>query len=338
MRRLAWALLALAAGTAPAAAQGNLNLYCATLVEWCQAMANGFQAATGTHVALNQKSTGEMMAQVRAEAQNPRGDVWWAGQADPHLAAAEAGLTQDYRPAALDDLQPWARQQWEQSKGRAVGVAALAIGIGWNRELLAKKGAPPPACWADLLKADYRNEIQMPNPNSSGTAYTVIATLVQLMGEEPAFGYLKALHANVNSYPRSGVAPTRAIARGETAVAIGFLQGFMVEQLGGFPVEMAAPCEGTALGIDSMSIIRGARNLAAARRFYDWALTPEAQALGERIGQLHLPSNRRTPLPKGTPDFGSARVIDYDFARFGQGAERARLLGRWDREIGALPR
>ena len=338
MRLLLWACLALAVGTGPAAAQGTLSLYCATLVEWCQAMANGFQAATGTRIALNQKSTGEMMAQIRAEAQNPRGDVWWAGQTDPHLAAAEADLTQPYRPAALDDLHPWARQQWDQSGGRTVGVAALAIGIGWTRELLAKKGLAPPACWADLLRPAYRNEIQMPNPNSSGTAYTVIATLVQLMGEEPAFAYLRAMHPNVNSYTRSGVAPTRAIARGETALAIGFLQGFMVEQLAGFPVAMTAPCEGTALGIDSMSIIKGARNLAAARAFYDWALTPAAQALGETTGQLHLPSNRKAPLPKGTPDFGTAKVIDYDFARFGRSAERSRLLARWDRDVGALPR
>ena len=50
MRLVLWACLALAAGIGPAAAQGTLNLYCATLVEWCQAMANGFQAATGTRV------------------------------------------------------------------------------------------------------------------------------------------------------------------------------------------------------------------------------------------------------------------------------------------------
>ena len=34
----------------------------------------------------------------------------------------------------------------------------------------------------------------MANPASSGTAYTMIATLVQLMGEDKAFDYMKALH------------------------------------------------------------------------------------------------------------------------------------------------
>ena len=44
-----------------------------------------------------------------------------------------------------------------------------------------------------------------------------IATLVQLMGEDKAFDYLKKLHANINAYTRSGTAPVKAVARGETA-------------------------------------------------------------------------------------------------------------------------
>ena len=63
--------------------------------------------------------------------------------------------------------------------------------VGEVSELLAKKGATAPACWADLLKPEFKGEIQMANPNSSGTAYVAIATLVQLMGEEKAFDYLR---------------------------------------------------------------------------------------------------------------------------------------------------
>jgi ABC-type Fe3+ transport system substrate-binding protein len=54
--------------------------------------------------------------------------------------------------------------------------------------LLARKNIAPPACWADVLDARFKGEIQMANPNSSGKAYVVIATLVQLMGEDPASG------------------------------------------------------------------------------------------------------------------------------------------------------
>jgi iron(III) transport system substrate-binding protein len=236
-------------------------------------------------------------------------------------------------------LQPWALTQWRQSQQRAIGVYAGAIGFGINTELLARKNIAPPACWADLLDARFKGEIQMANPNSSGTAYVVIATLVQIMGEDPAFDYLRRLHPNVNAYTRSGTAPIKAVARGETGVSLSFVHDAVTERNAGFPAAYATPCEGTGYEIGSMSIIRGARNLSQARRFYDWALTAPAQRLGfEAGGQLQTPSNRAAPLPPNAPDLSKIRLIEYDFAKYGQAAERRRLIARWDRDIGALPR
>ncbi len=338
MRLPAAVAVAILLAAAPAAGRGVLNLYCSGPVEWCQEMATGFQAATGTVVAMTQKATGEVLAQMRAEAANPKGDVWWTGQADAHLVAAEQDLTEPWRPAALDDLEPWARDLWTGSGGRTVGMAGLVVGIGYNTELLGKKKLAPPRCWADLLEPAYRGEIQMSNPHSSGTAYTILTVLIQLHGEDGAFSYLKAMHANVNSYPRSGIAPTRAVARGETGIALGFLQGFAAETRAGFPVATAAPCEGTTLAVDAMSIVKGARNRAEARRFFDWALTPAAQALTAKAGHLHLPANRKAPPPPGSPDLSQVKLVDQDLARFGKAAERSRLLARWDEEIGQLPR
>ena len=83
---------------APAAAQ--LNLYCSSPnTAWCQGMAIGFEKATGVKVAVVQKATGEMLAQVKAERANPKGDIWWAGPGDAYLQAAEDGLLETYRVA-----------------------------------------------------------------------------------------------------------------------------------------------------------------------------------------------------------------------------------------------
>ena len=88
-----------------------------------------------------------------------------------------------------------------------MGIYSGPLGFGFNTELLAKKKAQVPKSWADLLKPEYKGEIQMANPASSGTAYTMIATLVQMMGEDKAFDYLKTLHKNISTYTRSGTAP-----------------------------------------------------------------------------------------------------------------------------------
>ncbi len=323
----------------PAQAQGQLNLYCSVQVEWCTAIANTFQRDTGITVNMTQKGSGESLAQIRAEAQNPRGDVWFGGTGDPHLIVAEEGLSAEYKSAALTELQPWATRQYEAAKGRSVGVYSGAVGFGYNTELLAKKNIPAPTCWADLTKASYKGEIQVANPNSSGTAYVIIATLVQLMGEDKAFAYMKELHANINAYARSGTGPIKAVARGETGVSLSFVHDAVTEKSAGFPVAYNTPCEGTGYEIGSMSIIKGSRNIANSRKFYDWALSPAAQRIGFEVGkQLQMPSNKNAPLPPGAPDLSKIKLVEYDFVKFGAAAERRRLLAKWDSEIGSLPR
>jgi iron(III) transport system substrate-binding protein len=86
--------LGAAFGSAPVAAQGTLNHYCSVQVEWCTAIATAFQRDTGIRVNMTQRGSGETLAAIRAESQNPRADVWFGGTGDPHLAAAEENLTQ----------------------------------------------------------------------------------------------------------------------------------------------------------------------------------------------------------------------------------------------------
>ena len=327
------AVIAIAASAAPAFAQ--LNVICPVQAEWCNLAATEFERETGIKVAMTLKGSGESLAQIVAEKANPKLDVWFGGTGDPHLQAAEQGLLDEYRSPMLNDLQPWARKQAEQSKHRTVGMYLGVLGIGYNTELLAKKKAPAPACWRDLIKPEFANDVQMANPNASGTAYTAIATLVQVMGEDDAFRYLKALHRNINNYPRSGVGPIKAAARGETLASVSFIHDVVTEAQAGFPVKAAAPCEGTGYEIGSLSIVKGARNLENARRFYDWALTPKAQALGAQAKQFQLPSNVATPVSPLSPKVGEIKLIDYDFAKYGTTAERKRLLERWDREVGS---
>src|SRR5207248_6633646 len=129
-------LAAAACGGAPAAAQGQLVLYCSVQEEWCRGMVTAFERKTGIKVAMTRKSSGETYAQIRAEKDNPKGDVWWGGTGDPHLQAAEEGLTVEYRSPRLVDLNEWAVRQAEQSKYRTVGVYAGALGFGYNAPLL----------------------------------------------------------------------------------------------------------------------------------------------------------------------------------------------------------
>ncbi|MGQ0664029.1 MAG: ABC transporter substrate-binding protein [Pseudomonadota bacterium] len=338
LRLLPALALALLLAPAPAVAQGSLTVYCSVLIDWCNVMTVEFERATGIKVTMTHRGSGETIAQIRAEAANPRTDIWWGGTGDPHLQAAEAGLSEVYRSPALAKLQRWAVDQAEQSGYRTVGIYAGALGFAYNTEQLARKKLPEPKCWADLVRPEYKDEVQISNPAASGTAYTAVATLVQVMGESEAFEYLKKLHRNVNQYTRSGPAPTRNTARGETTIGIGFMHDGVAEAIAGFPVKVVAPCEGTGYEIGSMSIIKGARNLDNAKKWYEFALTPAVQGLAARGKSYQVPSHVDAVPPPEAPKLGDIKLIDYDFAKYGSTAERKRLIDRWEKEVGSLPK
>lgn len=323
--------------TVPAAAAENLTLYCSVDEVWCQLVARKFEEETGINVDMTRKSSGETYAQVRAEASNPKGDVWWGGTGDPHLQAAEDGLTEAYVSPMRDQLQDWALSQAEASGDRTIGVYSGALGFGYNSELLAKNNLPVPACWKDLIKAEYKGQIQIANPNSSGTAYTTLATMVQLFGEDGGFDYMKALHKNINQYTKSGSAPIKAAGLGETAIGIVFMHDAVSQAVAGFPVVVVAPCEGTGYEIGSMSIIKGARNLENAKKFYDWALSADTQSLALEANSYQVQSNKSAKTSDKSPDLSAIKLIDYDFKKYGSSDERKRLLKKWDDEVSTLP-
>jgi iron(III) transport system substrate-binding protein len=319
-------------------AQSSLNVYCSVQIEWCTLASNEFTKTTGIKVNMSQKGSGETIAQIKAESANPKGDVWFGGTGDPHLAAAEESLTMEYKSPALDSLHNWAQHQAQISGYKTVGIYAGALGFSFNTEQLAKKNLAAPKCWADLVKPEFKGEVQMAAPPSSGTAYTALATLVQVMGEDKAFEYLKALHKNISNYPKSGTGPVKAAARGETTVGVSFVHDVPGEKMAGFPVGMATPCEGTGYEIGSMSIIKGARNLDNAKKFYEWALTPDAQKLAAMAKQFQLPSNKASTQPAETPRFSDMKLINYDTKKYGATSERKRLLEKWEKEVNSISR
>jgi len=329
-------LIAIAASVSAAQAE-KLTLYCSAQEDWCQLMARSFEDATGIDVNMTRKSSGETFAQIKAESANPKGDVWWGGTGDPHLQAAEEDLTEPYVTPMREELQDWAISQATSAGDKTIGIYSGALGYGFNTDLLAANNLPEPACWKDLLKPEYKGHVQMANPNSSGTAYTTLATMVQLFGEDEGFDFMKGLHANVNQYTKSGSAPIKAAGRGENTIGIVFMHDAVKQAVSGFPIKVVAPCEGTGYEIGSMSIIKGARNMDEAKKFYDWALSTDAQDLALEVNAFQVPSNKGAKTSPSAPDLSSIKLIDYDFKKYGSSDERKRLLQKWDEDVSTLP-
>ena len=318
-----------AAGTAAPA----LTVLCGVDETWCAAMKRAYEAKSGLEISMTRRSTGDILNQIRAEKAAPTVDVWWGGTGDTHLQAGSENLLEPYQPAHERDMLPWAQNFFAMSGGRSAGIYAGALGFAYNADLLRKLKLPAPACWKDLADIAYRGRIESGNPNSSGTAFTTLATLVQLFGEDEAFRFLSALDRNIARYTSAGAAPVKAAARGETLIGISFMHDAVTQKQAGYPLVIVAPCEGTGYEIGAVSIVKGARHLEEAKRFVDFALSPEGQGTGAASGQNQVPSNAKSTLPLAAPDISMIKMVDYDFATFGSPEERSRLLERFDAEI-----
>ena len=320
---------AMAAGTAHAQ---SLNVVCSNEQAWCDLMAQNFKIDTGIDVAMVRKSTGEVLAQIRAEAGNPKIDVWWGGTGDPHLIAANENLTVASGVDVSGQLG-WSQNMTEMSGGKAVGVHVGLLGILYNTDVLAEKGLPAPACWKDLAKPEYKGEVTVSNPQSSGTAYTQLATLVQLFGEDEAFKMLADIAVNVNQNTKSGSAPGKMAARGETTIAVGFMHDMVNLKKQGFPVEIISPCEGTGYEVGAVSVIANTPNLDAPTKWVEYVISAEAQSRGLEVGVFNIPSNPASATDPEAPDMSAVKLIDYDFATYGSSETRERLLARWEAEV-----
>jgi iron(III) transport system substrate-binding protein len=322
-------------GIANAAPAGRVVVLCSPNVEWCDVIKAAFPRATGIQLDYVRLSSGEALARLRAEKANPVFDIWFGGTGDPHFVAAEEGVTEFYKPKIWDDIRP------ELREAVASKYIPLYVGIlGWavNTRLLREKNIPEPGTWEDLADARLRNLIAYPNPNTSGTGYTMLATMVQVYGEAKAFDILKRIHRNIVEYSRSGVTPGVLTGRGETAIGVTFIHDAVLQILNGFPISYGAAKNGTGYEIGGLSLVKNAPNRANATAFIEWALSPAAQALAADAKSYQIPSNSKTPVPKVAPRFQDFKVIKYDFVKYGTASVRDGLVNRWQREVFPLPK
>ena len=117
----------------------------------------------------------------------------------------------------------------------------------------------------------------MPNPASSGTGYLTIAGWLTIMGEDAGWKFMDALHQNVPQYLHSGSAPCVQAAKGERLIGIGFDMRGATEKTKGAPIDLIVPKEGLGWEMEATAIVKGTKNLDAAKKLADWAVLAEGQ-------------------------------------------------------------
>ncbi|OBW91255.1 ABC transporter substrate-binding protein [Gallibacterium salpingitidis] len=318
-----------------AQASGRLVVYCSATNELCETETQAFSKKYDVKTSFIRNGSGSTFAKVEAEKNNPQADVWYGGTFDPQSQAGELGLLQPYQSPNLSQIVEKFRDPGKVKGNLSSAIYMGILGFGVNTERLAKLGIKDvPKCWNDLLDPRLKGEIQIADPQSSGTAYTAIATFVQLWGEPKAFEYFKSLDKNISQYTKSGITPSRNAARGEATIGIGFLHDYALEKEKGAPLALIVPCEGTGYELGGVSILKGARNLDNAKLFVDWVLSKEGQELAWKKGQsLQTLTNTTAEQSPNAFDPTKLNLINYDFEKYGSSDERKRLIDKWVNDV-----
>lgn len=294
----------------------ELNVLCTPQEEWCQGMKQEFEALYGITVNYVRMSSGEALARVVAEKDAPTFDIWWGGPIDSFVSAKAQGLLEQYDSPNFANIRN--PELMKDADNYWVGVYVGTLGFATNANWLADHpGVEAPTSWDDLLKPEFTDQVMVAHPSTSGTSYTAMCTILQMRGEEAGWQYLQQYAAQMASFTKSGAAPAKFVGQGEAAVAIVFSHDIVNEiENNSLPLVLTFPEEGTGYEIGGMGILKGAVHMQAARLWYDWAISPEGQALGPIYHAYQAPTVNGVELSH--PELMEANLIDYDFQWCGE--------------------
>lgn len=311
---------------------GTLTIYTALPDgEWPYYI-NAFQKETGVTVNCLRLSAGEMVTRVVAEKENPQASVMFGGSSDNYIAARQNDVLAAYQTAELADVP----KEYLDAQGVYNPIYVGAIGFACNTEIFADKGWSYPESWEDLLKPEFKGEIVMAHPTTSGTAYTVFAALFQLMGEEKAWAYMKQLDEQLLHYTKAGSAAPSQVGLGEAAIAITFAHDalqYTTEDAGEWPIIVTFPKEGTGFEVGACALIKNGikGEEENAKYFIDWCVSKHGQDLYAESQSFRIPINTTAAVDKNITPISQLAIIDYDAVWAGE--NKARLLEEFKTNI-----
>lgn len=306
---LAAALLALVGASAMGAPR-EIVVYSPFPDEQIQDLARPFTAKTGIRVTNMVISSGEILARIKAERNNPQADFWLSVRALYLKEAVESTppLIERYKPANLEGV---AEAYKFPGSDYLVGVGMYPLVFFYNTTAMKNLKLEPPKNWADLLDPKWKDRIVMPHPATSGTAYSAITTILEMSKtEDEGWDFVAKLSRNISQFTRSGRAPQNLVARGEYPLGIGFFDAVYQLRDEGYPIEFVFP---SPIYADPWcaAVVAGAKNPEGAKAFYDYLLTKEAQQILTKYGNYSVRVD--VPAPKGGIPLSQMNVLDSDW-------------------------
>jgi len=251
----------------------QLNILGSYHEDMVRRLAEMFRDETGCNVSYIRLPTGEGVARLAAEKDNPTFNVYIGGTVDAHENLKHKGILAAYHSPVENEIQ----SEYIDPDGvwKAQYIEVLSIGVNMERWEQEYSGYELPSTLQDLLNPAFKGEIVTPDPTTSGTGYTFISSVLQLMGEEEGWEFIEAFNGQIGQYTASGYTAAEKAGLGEYLICVNFLSDQLIVSDSGYPLKSTV-YEGAGWSMCPVSIVAGSEKNIAARKFIDFCISKRA--------------------------------------------------------------
>lgn len=302
-------------------AKGSVTVYSPHEADPLNAGIKAFQEDTGITVDVVAAGSGELLKRIEAEAVNPLCDVFWGGGAESTAAYAT------YFDTFVSDVDTYILDASKDANDKWIGESPVPVVIMYNKNLVSEQDAPKG--WKDLLDPKWKGKIAFADPAKSGSAYTLLCTMITAIGKDDGKGwdFIRQLYANLDGKIQGSSSNSyKMVADGEYCIGLTQEKSVQTYLLAGANVGMVYAQEGTSAVPDSIAIVKGCKNPDNARIFVNYMLGEKNQAMMSTAFNRR-PVRKDLEPPKGLPSIAQIKLVDYDFVW--ASTNKAEIIAKW---------
>lgn len=251
---------------------GKVVVYCPSPAGLADNIAAAFTEKTGVQVEMFQGTTGEILARLEAEKDNPVADVVIMASWADGLGMVADDQVLSYTPENADKIQTG----WVDENHMIYGYSASAVGVIYNTTIYDTLDAD----WEELgTNSLYKDNIAIPDPVKSGACKDFLSGY-ECFYQDTAKSVVSSWIDNGLTIPGANKAALEAVTTGEKGILIGGVDYNAYSSIAkGEPLAIYYPKQGTVINPRPALILKTSKNVDNAKLFMDYLLSEEAQQL-----------------------------------------------------------
>ncbi|MBN6187247.1 Fe(3+) ABC transporter substrate-binding protein [Aneurinibacillus sp. BA2021] len=310
-----------------AAQEQVVNVYTARHYEVDDILYKDFTDKTGIKVNVVKGKAEELIERLKREGQNTSADVFITVDGGILNNAKEKGILQPVQSQTVDEQVP---KQFRDKDNQWIGLSTRARVIVYAKDRVKPEQL---STYEDLATDKWKGKVLV---RSSTSLYnqSLLASLIELDGEQKAEEWAKGIVANMSRAPEGGDRDqAKAIAAGVGDVAI--MNTYYVGQMttSKEPEEVKASekigvffpnqkTTGAHLNVSGIGLTKHSKNKENAVKLIEYLTGAEAQSTMSKKN-FEFPVNPKAEKPELLKSWGDFKAQDIDFAKLGEHNKKA---------------